>query len=255
MPPLPPLTLNAWMRYDVIRRAFQVVPPGASVLEVGAGLGAVGARLARRYDYLGLEPDPISAAVARARIEAVGGRFCQCLSSDLDGQRFDVVCAFEVLEHLEDDAAVLREWVSHLAPGGWLILSVPAFQHRFAAADHLAGHFRRYDPEVLRQRFTDAGLADAQLWVTGFPFGLLLEHGRNLLAARHPKSGTLEARTLESGRWHQPSGALGWATSAVTLPFRWMQRPFLRTRLGTGLVARAARPDDRLGDSGTDAVA
>jgi hypothetical protein len=81
-----------------------------------------------------------------------------------------------------------------------------------------------------------------ELWITGFPFGLLLEHGRNLLATIRPKTGTMETRTLESGRWKQPPAALGWATAAVTLPFRWVQRLFVRTRLGTGIVARARLP-------------
>lgn len=239
---LPPLALNAWLRYDAIQRAFDVVPAGARVLEIGAGQGAVGARLARRYHYTGIEPDPASAALAQARIEAHGGQFRQCRSSDLSGERFTVVCAFEVLEHIEDDSQALAFWTRHLLPGGWLVLSVPAFQHRFAAADHMVGHFRRYDPDVLRQRLTAAGLTDIALWVTGFPFGVLLEHGRNLLATIKPKRSTVETRTLESGRWFQPPAALGLATQAVTLPFRWLQRPFARTTFGTGLVARARRP-------------
>ena len=58
-----PLTPNAWLRYDVITR---VLPAGVrDVLEVGCGQGALGARLAQRYQYVGLEPDPVSWAVAR----------------------------------------------------------------------------------------------------------------------------------------------------------------------------------------------
>jgi SAM-dependent methyltransferase len=243
MPPLPPLTLNAWMRYDVIRRALAPVPPGSTVLEIGAGQGAVGARLARRYLYTGVEPDPGSAKVARARIEAAGGRFKEATADALpDSERFHVVCAFEVLEHLEDDVDTLRSWVARLQPGGLLVLSVPAFQSRFAAADRSVGHYRRYDPELLRRRLEEAGLINVALWITGFPFGLLLEHGRNLLAMLRPTTDSMESRTLESGRWYQPPAALGWTTAVVTLPFRWMQRPFLRTRLGTGIVARATRP-------------
>lgn len=237
---LPPLALNAWLRYDAIRRAFAVVPAGARVLEIGAGQGSLGARLARRYDYTGVEPDPHSARLAGQRIGSAGGRFLATAAGELDSaERFDAVGAFEVLEHIDDDAEALALWTRYLLPGGWLILSVPAFQRRFAAFDRMAGHVRRYDPDVLRARLTAAGLIDVALWITGFPLGLLLERGRNLLATLKPKRSTFETRTLESGRWFQPPEALGLATAAVTLPFRYLQRPFEQRPLGTGLVARA----------------
>jgi SAM-dependent methyltransferase len=231
------------MRYDAIQLAFAVVPAGANVLEIGAGQGALGARLAQRYVYTGLEPDRESARVAQPRVEARGGRFLPIRASELPArERFHAIGAFEVLEHIEDDAQALQAWCRHLLPGGWLILSVPAFQRRFAAADNMVGHFRRYDPEVLLARLGTVGLIEHELWITGFPFGLLLEHGRNIMAARRPKESAISTRTFESGRWHQPPERLGPLTQAITLPFRWLQRPFIHTRLGTGLVARARLP-------------
>ena len=191
-----------------------------------------------------MDPDPVSARLARRRIEEAGGRFIEGVTDVLSAaERFHVVCAFEVLEHLDDDIAALRSWVARLVPGGMLVLSVPAFQSRFAAWDVMAGHVRRYDPELLRARLQEVGLIDVEIWVTGFPFGVLLEHGRNILATLRPKAGTTESRTLASGRVYQPPAIVGWATAAITLPFRWIQRPFGHTKLGTGLVARAIRPE------------
>ena len=70
----PPLTLSAWLRYDLIERTLTRFSPIESVLEIGAGEGALGARLAARYDYTGVEPDPLACAKARERIEPSGGR-------------------------------------------------------------------------------------------------------------------------------------------------------------------------------------
>jgi SAM-dependent methyltransferase len=235
----PPLALNAWLRFDAIQRAFAGIPYGATVLEVGAGEGAVAARLSKHYDVLAIEPDPQSAKIARERITAAGGRFRQCCSSDLPGDQFSVVCAFEVLEHMKDDRAALTEWVSHLAPGGWLILSVPAFEARFGAWDTRAGHYRRYEPASLQQLLAGAGLRDTRIWVTGFPLGNGLEQARNLIGRLRTNRGTSQERTLASGRAYQPPAALGFATAALSIPFRLMQRPFSQTRLGTGLVVRA----------------
>lgn len=242
MPLLPPLALNAWLRYDVISRALADVPLGSTMLEIGAGQGGIGARLARRFQYTGLEPDPISAHVARTRIEANGGRFLQGLPSDLAGEQFAVVCAFEVLEHLENDGEALREWKLNVEPGGWLVLSVPAYQTRFGPADRMAGHYRRYEPDALHAVLMQAGFTSPETWVTGFPLGFGLEHARNLIGRFRSKDGTMAERTMASGRLYQPPAALGFATQVATLPFRWMQRPFTRTGLGTGLVAKARRP-------------
>jgi len=144
-----PLTPNAWLRYDVITH---ILPAGVTdVLEIGCGQGSLGARLAQRYRYLGVEPDRASWTVAQRRVSAVGpgGEVRNVPVDALSTERFDLVCAFEVLEHIEDDATTLKEWAVRLRAGGWLLLSVPAHQRRYGPADELAGHFRRYDPEAL----------------------------------------------------------------------------------------------------------
>src|SRR3954469_10818685 len=132
------------------------------VLEVGCGEGALGVRLARGRDYLGLEPDPDSFQVARQRFTEAGhGEVRQAHTWDLGAEeRFDAVCAFEVLEHIEDDAAALAEWAGRLRPGGGLLLSVPAHQRRFGPADELVGHFRRYDPDALADLLAGCGFTD-----------------------------------------------------------------------------------------------
>jgi glycosyltransferase involved in cell wall biosynthesis/SAM-dependent methyltransferase len=235
-----PLTPNAWLRYDVITR---LLPPGITdVLEVGCGQGSLGARLTQRYHYVGVELDQTSCAMAQRRIGAAGDGEVRNISfSDLGDERFDLVCAFEVLEHIEDDATTLKEWATRLRPGGWLMLSVPAHQRRFAPADEMAGHFRRYDPPAMTALLTSCGFTDVQIREYGFPLGYLLEAGRNQIARRRLAAApgqTLAERTAGSGRLLQPSGAtIGTVNRWGTAPFRVVQRAFPHT--GTGLVVRA----------------
>ena len=258
---LPPLAANAWLRWDVTRR---LVPEQArSVLEVGCGGGGFGARLSVGRDYLGVEPDETSAATARARVTAAGaggqvrtGRVEDVVEAD---RSFDLVCAFEVLEHLEDDDAALDDWVARVRPGGWLLLSTPAFQARYAAWDEVVGHYRRYEPDQLRALLEAHDLVDVEVVVYGAPLGFPLEAARNALGRRrlrrsretvpapaaapapHPDADTMQQLTSVSGRLFQPSGAVGGLLAqAGTAPFRLVQRRLPRS--GTGLVARGRRP-------------
>lgn len=234
-----PLAPRAWLRYDIIERT---IPAGVrSVLEIGCGRGAFGARLAQRYEYLGVEPDEASYIVARDRLRAAGaGEVRNVSSGELGDQKFDLVCAFEVLEHIEDDAAALKEWSSHVCPGGWLALSVPADQHRFGPFDTLVGHFRRYGPADLAALLESTGLTDVTVRRYSFPLGHALDAVRNVLGQRKLATATdsVAARTAASGRTFQPGGiVMGSVNRIGTAPFRRMQRLF--SGRGTGLVALA----------------
>ena len=240
----PALSLHAWLRYDAIFRQLRRAAGARSVLEIGAGQGAVGVMLAGRYAYTGLEPDPTSFATARARFSHAG--LGEIVQSDLESlapaKMFDLVCAFEVLEHLEDDAGALAEWIERVRPGGWLLVSVPSGRDRFGAADRKAGHYRRYDRDDLSRLLATAGLVDSSLITYGFPAGYVLEAGRNVIARRLEAAGTMSARTAASGRWLQPPDWAATATHVLAAPLRLAQRPFSNSRLGTGLVALAGRP-------------
>ncbi|MGH3272910.1 MAG: class I SAM-dependent methyltransferase, partial [Streptosporangiaceae bacterium] len=169
-----------------------------------------------------------------------GGEVRNCRVEDLGSAQFDLVCAFEVLEHIEDDKAALTEWAARLQPGGSLLISVPAHQRRFGPWDELVGHFRRYDPPALAQLLASCGFSEIQVRQYGFPLGYVLEAGRNRIAVRRltrtEASTSVAERTAGSARQLQPSGGVRAAAIRYgVLPFRALQRAF--PDAGTGLVA------------------
>jgi SAM-dependent methyltransferase len=214
------------------------------MLEIGTGVGAMGARFAQHYEYTGLDADARSAEIARRRVEASGsGTVLHGTTENLEpGASFDLVCAFEVLEHIEDDEAALRDWSALIRPGGWLMLSVPAWPRRRGPHDEVAGHFRRYERADLERLAAAVGLVDARTLAYGYPLGNLLEAAWHAVARRSDRRGSLEERTAKSGRRFQPPQLLGWVTQAVALPFALLQRAFVGTDLGIGLVLAARRP-------------
>src|SRR5205823_13751721 len=72
-------------------------------------------------------------------------------------EEFDVVCLFDVLEHIEGDEAVLREAGRALKPGGGLILTVPQHMFLWGPADNAAYHKRRYGIRELARKVKAAG--------------------------------------------------------------------------------------------------
>jgi SAM-dependent methyltransferase len=229
----PPLTITAWLRFDAIKTALSAARP-ARVLEVGAGEGALGGWLVQQCDYTAIEPDAQSRAVAADRVGAA-----RVLATLPDDSGYDLVCAFEVLEHIDDDAGALASWRKLLRPKGRLLLSVPAHADRFGPSDEYVGHFRRYDHDDLEKMLDATGFDVVQWSSYGAGLGQVIDAIRNRIVARRPKHSAATG-SAESGRLFQPKSGIRVAMNyAAALPFRLAQRPFARTEIGIGYVVLA----------------
>jgi SAM-dependent methyltransferase len=199
-------------------------------------MGAMGFRLADRYEYRGYEPDPTSHQVAANRLAALGrGEIVNTEIPAKPDRRFDLVVAFEVLEHIEHDVRALTDWSHWLTTGGHVVLSMPAHPGRFGPWDERVGHFRRYSRESLGAVFEAAGFEVRSIQSWGMPLGYLLEAARNRLARR--RLGDTGVGTAGSGRVYQPPGGLGRAVEIAIRPVTAVQRSFTDTEKGIGYVA------------------
>jgi SAM-dependent methyltransferase len=148
-------------RRDVLNAVLRGLrlPANARVLEVGSGTGGNLPLLEQFGRVSGLEMDETARRLSNRK---TGWRFdirAGHCPDDLPfaDQRFDLICFFDCLEHIADDVGSLERMRSLLAPGGAIVLTVPACQWLWSAHDVFLHHHRRYSRALLEQRARAAG--------------------------------------------------------------------------------------------------
>ncbi len=177
-----------------MRRYF---PAATSFLEIGSGTGVVLGAFREAFPDLGLWGSEASAEGLAAVARRVGGaHLFQVDARRLPfAEEFDVIGAFDVLEHLDEDELVLAEMYRAAKPGGGILLSVPQHPWLWSQRDEALHHKRRYTRRQLLSRVRRAGFAPAR--VTSFvalPFPLIAAAA---LANRRPRPGYDPFRELK----------------------------------------------------------
>jgi SAM-dependent methyltransferase len=129
-----------------------VLPPGATIVDVGCGTGANLAGLAGRYECVGI--DASSEAVRLASCRFPGVRFLHGPAPrDLGGimDRARLILLTDVLEHVADDFALFSELLAAARPGAYFLVTVPADPLLWSEHDRSFGHYRRYDMQRFEQ--------------------------------------------------------------------------------------------------------
>ena len=237
-------------RSRILRRLAGIAPCDA--LEIGCGAGVLLHELsARGFRCSALESSPEARTLAR-RLAGLAGldiAFQEQPGTDWQ-QRFPLLMAFEVLEHIEHDREALQEWRSWMPAGGTLLLSVPAHMAKWNPSDVWAGHFRRYERAPLVALLREAGFEPEVVECYGFPLATLSEKltaGRYARAVNPGDDGTVEGKLANSHRSGIERGhVMKWFPlinnpfgKAAVLAADIAQRPFLGTELGNGYLVQA----------------
>lgn len=143
------------------------VRPPARILDAGCGWGVTLDALEKAgFRATGLDVSPrILARLDAPGRDLVEADLTRPLAEWRGAGRFDAVLALDVIEHLDDDREAVATLAALLAPGGTLIVSVPALPALFSEFDAVQGHRRRYEPDGLARAFEGSGLAPPEiLW-------------------------------------------------------------------------------------------
>jgi SAM-dependent methyltransferase len=136
---------------------------GAAVLDVGCGTGFCLEALHSRYDTWGVDPSAVAVRMCHDRgLRNVFPGSATNLSAVAD-RRFGAALFLDVIEHLDDDTEALRLARELLAPGGIVVVTVPAFMSLWSHHDVLNEHRRRYVRRTLDATLRAAGFAIERL--------------------------------------------------------------------------------------------
>jgi SAM-dependent methyltransferase len=143
---------------EAVLRRHLPPAPHRRILDVGCGTGGNLPLLQRFGQVEGLEGSAEALALCRRRLGPDFPLHQGHLPEGLPPGPFDVVTAFDVLEHIPDAVGALRGVRSALAPGGLLVLTVPAFGFLWSEHDEVHHHQRRYTVDLLTGQLLAAGL-------------------------------------------------------------------------------------------------
>jgi SAM-dependent methyltransferase len=132
------------------------LPARARILDAGCGSGRNMVELAHHGTVTGVELSQTSVCLARERGvgEVIEG---SVLDMPFSADSFDLAVSLDVIEHLEDDLAALRELRRTVTPGGSLLVTVPAYPWLWSGHDEINHHHRRYTRSSLERVAEEAG--------------------------------------------------------------------------------------------------
>lgn len=154
------------------------------IAEIGCGGGGMISCLGRYGLAIGV--DIYDKALELCRKRKIP-RLCQADALNLPflNNRLDIICAFDLLEHIDDDLSTLREFFRVCKKGGRLFISVPSNKLLWSSFDEFDQHWRRYNRRELQSKVKEAGFTIEKLsytMATLFPLIFIVRKERSKLA-------------------------------------------------------------------------
>lgn len=143
-------------RNKCIEAVIKKYPPITCMIDVGGGNGYVAKGIIESgVDAILLEPGYVGALNAKSKREipiVINATLENIISNS---ERIDAFGCFDVIEHIDDDKAMVAAMYDSLIPGGYIYLTVPAHNWLWSKSDDEAKHCRRYNKKMLKALFGD----------------------------------------------------------------------------------------------------
>ena len=177
-----------WMirRFDVTcALAGDIITTSKRIAEIGCGNGALQAQI---ESYFGVEVDgfDLNEYALKLSVAKRSPRYCYNILERREDLRdkYNLIFLFDIVEHIDDQYNFLDAVLHHLAPGGHVIINVPALPWFFSIYDQAVGHLRRYTISMLLQLAREQNLVPKKVSYWGLPIVPLLLIRKLILTMR-----------------------------------------------------------------------
>jgi SAM-dependent methyltransferase len=215
-------------RFEVLRRlAGSLIPSAGEMAEIGCGHGLLQRQIEEAYgrEVTGFDLNEFALKQSLSQLSHVCCYDVHQQDPSLR-ERFDLVFLFDVLEHMVDEDRFLRALIFHLAPGGKLVVNVPAGSWARSAYDEAAGHVRRYSIRSLQEAAARNHLRIAKWTYWGLPLVPSLLFRKLWLLGKRDQDKVISAGF--SPRTNALNRLLSWVSECEPIPQRF---------LGTSIMA------------------
>jgi len=205
-------------RFGVLRTlAGNLLQSSRNIAEIGCGHGLVQRQIEEAYgrEVTGFDLNEFALQRNQSQRSSV---CCYdiCQRAPQFHHRFDFIVMFDVLEHIDDEDQFLQAVLFHLAPGGHLVVNVPAGQWLYSAYDQMDGHKRRYSIRALERVAERNGYALVRSSYWGLPLVPLIMLRKIWLARSYGDSNAVavgfDSRNKAINRM------LGWVSGCELVP-------------------------------------
>ena len=190
------------------------------ILDVGCGTGANLEMLSEFGTAEGVDVSAEALSFCQAR-GLVNVKLGEAEHLPYEAGSFDLVTGLDVVEHLDDDRAGLREMARVLRPGGRALLFVPAFMFLWGVQDDISNHRRRYTLNELKRAVRESGFEVERASYVNISFFAPILLGRLIMRATGLRPESENNITIGF-----LNGVLGKLLGAESLPLRYLSFPF-----------------------------
>lgn len=233
-----------WFRFLELQYLMREQTKALEILEIGSGTLELATKLSKDHKVSCIDmSSELSESYdalpndQKANITCLFGDF---LEEDLGEDRYDMVIALEVLEHIEDEARFLLKLKKVARENCLIYLSVPAHSSLWSKHDEMVGHQRRYDRSDIKRIRNLFNYYEVNVYGYGWPWINLLRIIRvfsSPLFYRGSKTLSKKERSIRSGQRFTFLNVFSLISNKyIIYPFWLLSRLFVNTDLSEGYI-------------------